>query len=181
MLTESAHSSTVGRRLYHKQNVDFLLGESGVVVDIPDDDAPKLSEGMDEEATKLPREPKKELDDATNPGDGFSGNSRRVGFKLLLILPRLQQRIVLLQVLLLCLWRPLASAFKNGGSIRSPFLCNILLRMNGVFMHSLLLPLKPWSSSSTLICPTVFYTQHLMLLLTWWPLPDAPARLIQIQ
>lgn len=82
LLTESAHSSTVGRRLYKKRNVDFLLGESHVVVDIPDHDAPKLSEGMDEEATKLLREPKKELDDATNSGDGFFGQESEGGFQI---------------------------------------------------------------------------------------------------
>lgn len=48
------------QRLLKRRNVDFLLGEDTVVVDIPDDDTPKQSEGMKEGASKLPYEPKEE-------------------------------------------------------------------------------------------------------------------------
>lgn len=42
-------------------------------MEIPDDDVLKLSEGMDEEATELHQEPKKEAEHSTNPAGGVSG------------------------------------------------------------------------------------------------------------
>lgn len=42
-LTKYANAITVGRRLFKRRNMDFLLGESNVVVDIRDDDAWNLS------------------------------------------------------------------------------------------------------------------------------------------
>lgn len=37
---------------------------------------------MDEEATELPREPKKEVEDATNPGDGVFEQDSEGGFQI---------------------------------------------------------------------------------------------------
>lgn len=39
------------RRLRKRRNMDVLLGKSGVVMDIPDDDLSKLSEEISKEAT----------------------------------------------------------------------------------------------------------------------------------
>lgn len=39
------------RRLRKRRNMDVLLGKSGVVTDIPDDDLSKLSEEISKEAT----------------------------------------------------------------------------------------------------------------------------------
>ena len=44
-----------------------------------------LSEGMDEEATELPREPMKEPEDTTNPGESVSRQESEGGFQILLI------------------------------------------------------------------------------------------------
>lgn len=57
---ESAEASSLGHRLLKRRNVDFLLGEDTIVVDIPDEDTLKQSEGMKEGATELPRDPKEE-------------------------------------------------------------------------------------------------------------------------
>lgn len=69
-LTEGVGARTISRRLRKRHIVDFLLGESDVVLEIPDDDAPNLSEGMRKEETELPHEPKEEPDEATNPDEG---------------------------------------------------------------------------------------------------------------
>lgn len=41
-----------------------------VVVEVPNNDSSKLSDGTHEETTEQPREPKKEPEDATTPGGG---------------------------------------------------------------------------------------------------------------
>lgn len=53
-----------------------------MVVDIPNVDTSKLPEGMDEEATELPCEPKKEPEGATNLGEGVSMKDLDGGFQI---------------------------------------------------------------------------------------------------
>lgn len=55
--------------------MDFHLGESDIVMNIPDDDPLKLSEGMSKEATKQPHEPKEEPKDTVTPGGIFGLDS----------------------------------------------------------------------------------------------------------
>lgn len=59
-----------------------MLGESDVVVDIPNDDALKPSEGMDEEATKMPHETMKKPKDASNPREGVSAKELEGGLQI---------------------------------------------------------------------------------------------------
>lgn len=59
----------------------FLLGESDFVVDISDDDASDLLEGMNKEVIELPLEPKEDPKDATDPGGGATGNEPEVEFQ----------------------------------------------------------------------------------------------------
>lgn len=44
--TEGSNVSIIGKRLYMRCDGDFLLGESDVVLDIPDDDSSNLSKGI---------------------------------------------------------------------------------------------------------------------------------------
>lgn len=44
----------------------FLLGESDVLITIPDDVVSYMSKGMDTEATKMPHEPKQDSKDDTD-------------------------------------------------------------------------------------------------------------------
>lgn len=69
LLVESDDANYSGRRLLKRWNVDFLVGEATVVVDIPNDDTPKQSEGMRERATELPREPKEEAVETSTLGE----------------------------------------------------------------------------------------------------------------
>lgn len=140
--------------LHKKRNVDFLLGES----DIPDDDAPNFFEGMDEETTEPPREPKKNLEDVTSPGEGVFEQESDGGFQ---IAPNFASPSAKDNTVTCSSSIPLASPgiyIPKWESLKNPFLRNILLRMIGTIIHSLLLTLKPWSSSPTLTCPIVFST-----------------------
>lgn len=47
--------------------MDFLLGESDVVMDVPYDDTSKLSRGTNEKATQQSCEPKNDPEEATTP------------------------------------------------------------------------------------------------------------------
>lgn len=51
------------------------------MVDILDDDAPNLSGRMNKEVTKLPREPKEEPEEATDPGEGVFEKESKGGFQ----------------------------------------------------------------------------------------------------
>ena len=53
--------------------MDFHLGESDIVMNIPDDDPLKLSEGRNKEATEQPCGPKKEPEDVATPKEGVFG------------------------------------------------------------------------------------------------------------
>lgn len=156
-LTEKANVNIVGKILHKRLNEDFLLGESDTVVDIPDDDTPKLSEGRSKEVTELPHEPKEEPEDATDPDDlkALLGRSLRLGFKLLLLFLCLWRRIKLLRVPLLLLWWPLESTSRSGGLLESLFLCNILLHTSGSVMLSLWTQLKIWISFPILTWLTI--------------------------
>lgn len=57
------------------------MGESNVFITIPNDDVLYLSEGIDTEATKLPREPKEEPKEVTDLGDGESRRKPEVVFQ----------------------------------------------------------------------------------------------------
>lgn len=46
--------SIIGKHLHKRRNMDFLLGESDVLINIPDDDASYQSEGMNKEETEPP-------------------------------------------------------------------------------------------------------------------------------
>lgn len=50
-LVEDVGVGSFIRRLRKRRNMDVLLGKSGVVMDIPDDDLSKLSEEISKEAT----------------------------------------------------------------------------------------------------------------------------------
>lgn len=66
--------------------MDFLLIESKVIVDIPDDDPSKLSEARDEESTKQPHKPKKEPHNVASPlRRTSSGSFQMISPKLLLL------------------------------------------------------------------------------------------------
>lgn len=80
-LTDVVRSSIVSKRLRKKRNIDFLLGESDVVVEIPDDDTSKQSKRMDEEATGQPPEPKEEPEDTIVPSEGVIGKEPKVEFQ----------------------------------------------------------------------------------------------------
>lgn len=53
-------SSTIVKHLLKRRNVDFLLGESAILITIPGEDTLNLSEGMETKATK-PHRPKEVL------------------------------------------------------------------------------------------------------------------------
>lgn len=80
-LNEGTRVSTVCRRLCKKQNVDFMLGDSDVVLEIPDDDTLKQLVGMDEEAIEHPHKLKEEPDDTITPGEGAIGKDPEVEFQ----------------------------------------------------------------------------------------------------
>ena len=69
-IMEDANVGSSIRLLCKRKNVDFLLGESDVVVGIPDDDPLKFLEGMSKEVTKHPREPNDEPKDVATLGGG---------------------------------------------------------------------------------------------------------------
>lgn len=79
---EGTLASTVGRRLHKKRNFDFLLRESDVVMEIPNDDTSKQSEGMDEEEIEQPREPKEEPEHTTVPSEGVIGKEPELEFQI---------------------------------------------------------------------------------------------------
>lgn len=54
-LEEDNGAKTIGKCLSKKHNVKFFLGELSTIINIPDDETSHQSEGMDEEATELPR------------------------------------------------------------------------------------------------------------------------------
>lgn len=81
-LAGDVSTSTIGKRLRNRRNMDLLLVESDVFITIPDNDASYLSEGMEIEATEPPLEPKDEPKDVTDLGDGESGRRPKVDFQI---------------------------------------------------------------------------------------------------